>query len=213
MVASVASSSVGSNYAYESPSRSVASATKSKDAGSRPETSASSPATQPETLTPEQQRQVQQLKEIDRIVRAHEQAHIAVGADLVRGGASFTYQTGPDDKRYAVGGEVSIDVSPGRTPEETIPKAQHVRAAALAPADPSTQDQSVAAKASLMEANARIELSAQRQEEAAENSSAGPLSAVQNGTRFYQAVEQSGTSSASVGGGSIPLPDQSVLSD
>lgn len=200
MVASVSSSSVGTNYAYESPSRSVASATKSKEASSRPGTSANSDATQPETLTPEQQRQVQQLKEIDRKVRAHEQAHIAVGTDLVRGGASFTYQTGPDDQRYAVSGEVSIDASPGRTPEETIPKAQHIRATALAPADPSAQDQSVAAKASLMEANARIELSAQQQEESGESTSEGRLTTGEDGTRFYQAVAQSGTSSASVGG-------------
>lgn len=200
MVASVASSLIGSNYGYENPSRSVASATKSKDASSRPGTSASSGATRPETLTPEQQRQVQQLKEIDRKVRAHEQAHIAVGTDLVRGGASFTYQTGPDDQRYAVSGEVSIDASPGRTPEETIPKAQHIRATALAPADPSAQDQSVAAKASLMEANARIELSAQQQEESGESTSEGRLTTGEDGTRFYQAVAQSGISSASVGG-------------
>jgi len=88
-----------------------------------------------------------------------------VGGDLVRGGATFTYATGPDDKRYAVAGEVSIDTSPGRTPEETIPKAQHIRETALAPAEPSPQDRNVAAKAVQMESNARRELgSAQRGE-------------------------------------------------
>lgn len=113
-------------------------------------------------LTPEQQRQVEVLKNTDRKVRAHEQAHLAVGADLVRGGASFTYETGPDNKRYAVGGEVSIDTSPGRTPEDTIPKAQHIRATALAPVDPSPQDRSVAAQASRMESDARLEVSAKQ---------------------------------------------------
>ncbi len=114
-------------------------------------------------LTPEQQRQVNNLQQIDRKVHAHEQAHLAVGTDLVRGGASYTYDTGPDKKRYAVGGEVSIDASLGRTPEETVHKAQHIRAAALAPADPSPQDNSVAAQASRMESKALQEITAKQQ--------------------------------------------------
>ena len=117
------------------------------------------------SLTPEEQRQVRQLEQIDRRVRAHEQAHVAVGGDLVKGGATFTYTTGPDDKRYAVAGEVSIDTSPGRTPKETIPKAQHIRETALAPADPSPQDRSVAAKATKMEGDARREVAVLQQRE------------------------------------------------
>lgn len=108
-------------------------------------------------LSPEQQRQVDALKQTDREVRSHEQAHMSAGAGLVRG-SGYDYQVGPDNQRYAVGGEVSIDTSPGRTPEETIAKAQQIRAAALAPADPSTQDRRVAAAASQMEAQARQEL-------------------------------------------------------
>jgi len=118
-----------------------------------------------EGLTPEEQRVVRQLEQTDREVRAHEQAHLSVGADLVRGSPSYSYQIGPDDKRYAVGGEVSIDTSPGKTPEETIPKAQHIRSTALAPADPSAQDFRVAAGASQMEIDARMELAQQRSEE------------------------------------------------
>ncbi len=113
-------------------------------------------------LTAEQQRQVDELKKIDRKVHAHEQAHLAVGADLVRGRASYTYETGPDRNRYAVAGEVSIDTTPGRTPEDTIPKAQHIRATALAPVDPSPQDHSVAAQAARMESDARLEVAAKR---------------------------------------------------
>ena len=126
---------------------------------------ASRPAAKTDELTAQEQQQVLQLKQIDRQVRAHEQAHLSVGGDLVRGGASFTYQTGPDQQRYAVAGEVSIDVSPASTPQETLPKAAHIRAAALAPADPSVQDQSVAAQAERMAGEARIEIAALRMRE------------------------------------------------
>ena len=112
----------------------------------------------PEGLTPEELQVVRQLEQSDRKVRSHEQAHISAGADLVRGGPSYSYETGPDDKRYAVAGEVSIDASPGKTPEETIPKAQHIRSAALAPVDPSAQDYRVAASATQMEVDARMAL-------------------------------------------------------
>lgn len=119
-----------------------------------------SSAAQSSTLTPEQQRQLAALRESDRKVKSHEQAHMAAGAGLVRG-SSFQYQAGPDNKRYVVAGEVSIDVSPGRTPEETIAKAQQIRAAALAPADPSIQDRRVAAEAVQMETRARVEMASQ----------------------------------------------------
>ena len=121
-------------------------------------TAAHSSSKTTEGLTPEQLQVVRQLEQTDRKVRAHEQAHLSVGADLVRGGPSYSYETGPDDKRYAVAGEVSIDASPGKTPEETIPKAQHIRSAALAPVDPSAQDYRVAASATQMEVDARMAL-------------------------------------------------------
>lgn len=124
-------------------------------------------------LTPEQQRQVDALKQTDRKVRAHEQAHLSAGAELVRGGPSFTYTTGPDGRRYAVAGEVSIDTTPGRTPEDTVPKARHIRAAALAPADPSVQDRSVAAQASQMERQALQALVLQQSKAAAESAGNG----------------------------------------
>lgn len=106
------------------------------------------------------QSKVDQLKEIDRKVRAHEQAHIAAGGELIRGGVSFSYQKGPDGKLYVVGGEVSIDTSPGRTPAETVTRAQRIRSAALAPADPSPQDRQVAADAANMEASAQRDVAA-----------------------------------------------------
>jgi hypothetical protein len=105
-------------------------------------------------LTPEQQQVVAELRARDAEVRAHEAAHQAAAGDLA-GGASFTYQTGPDGRQYAVGGEVTVELRAGRTPDETIGNAQRVRRAALAPANPSAQDLSVAGAASRLEAGAR----------------------------------------------------------
>ncbi|MBI2306451.1 MAG: hypothetical protein HYU78_04035 [Rhodocyclales bacterium] len=112
-------------------------------------------------LTPGEARTVARLRETDRAVRQHELAHVAAGAGLVTSGPNYSYTTGPDGKRYAVGGEVSIDVSPARTPEATIAKARQIRSAALAPADPSGQDRQVAVAAGRLEAEARAELQTQ----------------------------------------------------
>lgn len=117
----------------------------------------------------QQQRQVQaqvnELKGRDREVRAHEAAHAAVGGQYA-GAPVFQYQRGPDGRRYAVGGEVSIDASPvPDNPQATIRKLETVRAAALAPADPSPQDRQVAARATALIAEARRQLAAQLREE------------------------------------------------
>lgn len=104
---------------------------------------------------------VAELKKTDQAVRQHEMAHMAAGGGLITSGASYTYVRGPDGQNYAVAGEVGIDTSPGRTPEETISKAQRIRAAALAPADPSSQDRAVAAQATQMEQQARMEIASQ----------------------------------------------------
>ena len=116
-------------------------------------------------LTEEEKEVVAKLQARDREVRAHEAAHAAAGGQYA-GAPTFTYQQGPDGRRYAVGGEVSIDLSPGSTPEETERKADQVRAAALAPADPSGQDRAVAAAAAQLKAQAQAEGAAQRREEA-----------------------------------------------
>jgi SprA-related family len=98
--------------------------------------------------------QVEQLRARDTEVRVHEAAHAAAAGGLA-GQTSLEYTTGPDGKRYAVGGEVSIDTSPGRTPEETVAKARTIRAAATAPANPSAQDLAVESAAAQMEADAQ----------------------------------------------------------
>lgn len=112
------------------------------------------------------QKRIEELKKIDSNVRAHEQAHLAAAGGLAMSGASFTYTRGPDGRQYAVAGEVSIDVSPGKTPQETINKAERIKAAALAPADPSAQDRAVAGSAAQMEAQARQQLAQEKMETA-----------------------------------------------
>ena len=115
-------------------------------------------------LTLEEKQQVNELKQRDTEVKAHEAAHLGVAGGLASGGASYEYQKGPDGRNYAVGGEVSIDSSPvNGDPKATIAKAQQIRRAALAPANPSSQDHKVVAKASQMEAEARQELSKNEQ--------------------------------------------------
>jgi hypothetical protein len=119
-----------------------------------------------EDLTDKEQAQVARLRARDIEVRNHEAAHMAAAGSF-GGGASFSYLTGPDGNRYAVGGEVPVRMVGGRTPEEAIRNAAQVRAAALAPADPSSQDMAVASEAAAMEADARAELAAQRNAESA----------------------------------------------
>ncbi len=108
---------------------------------------------------PERVAQLQQLKNRDREVRAHELAHVAAGGQYVTSGAQFSYQKGPDGRLYAVAGEVSIDTSPvAGNPQATIQKAQAIIRAAMAPAEPSGQDRQVAARASGMLQQARAQL-------------------------------------------------------
>ncbi len=118
------------------------------------------------TLTPEAQALIDQLKARDTEVRQHEQAHLATAGGLAVSGASYTYQRGPNGVSYAIGGEVNIDTSPGGTPEETIQRARTIQAAALAPAEPSGADRSVAAQAQQMETQARAELAQQQTQDA-----------------------------------------------
>lgn len=111
-------------------------------------------------LTEEEQQQVEELKRRDAEVREHEAAHLAAAGGYARGGAQYEYQTGPDGKQYAVGGEVQIDTSPvPDDPEATITKMEAVIRAALAPAEPSGQDRQVASEAQAAILKAQRELS------------------------------------------------------
>ena len=124
----------------------------------KPDQAAQTKGKDGQPLSEEESAQVTELKQTDRHVRAHEMAHLAAGAGLVKGGANYTYKQGPDGNLYAVAGEVSIDTSTGSTPRETITRMQRVKAAALAPSDPSPQDRAVAAAATAKAAEAASEL-------------------------------------------------------
>lgn len=102
-------------------------------------------------------RRIQELADRDREVRAHEQAHMAAGGQYA-GAASYQYERGPNGVNYAVSGEVPIDTGSASTPQATIQKAQVIKRAALAPAEPSAQDRRVAAQASQLESRARADL-------------------------------------------------------
>jgi hypothetical protein len=107
--------------------------------------------------SPEQDKVLKEMKSRDAEVKAHEQAHLAASGGAATGGAQFSYQAGPDGKRYATGGEVNIRIRSGKTPDETIRNAQQVERAALAPAKPSGQDLQVASEARRMQVQARAE--------------------------------------------------------
>ncbi|WDD98911.1 putative metalloprotease CJM1_0395 family protein [Thalassomonas actiniarum] len=113
---------------------------------------------QPDAEQLAEQQEIQALKSRDQEVRAHELAHASVGGSTT-GSPTYTYQQGPDGRKYAVGGEVSVDLSPvSGDPQATIAKMQKVHAAALAPAEPSGQDKQVAATASRIILQAQSEL-------------------------------------------------------
>jgi hypothetical protein len=141
-------------------------AQKQKDVGQKPNKAADQSQTDHQTqdqknvdgLSPEDERKVSEMVSTDHKVHTHEQAHMAAGGSLVRGGPSYNYRTGPDGKRYVVSGEVNIDTSTVRDdPDATIRKGYRIRAAALAPADPSSQDRKVASDADAMIMRAQME--------------------------------------------------------
>lgn len=135
-------------------------------ASNEAEPGAGSSATGKTEATPEQSRELQELKRTDREVRTHEQAHKAAGGAHA-GSIHLEYTVGPDGKRYASSGEVSIDVSevPG-DPEATLRKMEVVQRAANAPAEPSGADRQVAAQAASTASRARAELATERYSEA-----------------------------------------------
>ena len=121
--------------------------------------------TEEAAFTVEELKQLSELKSRDREVRSHEQAHLSVAGQYAAGGASYTFQRGPDGNSYAIGGEVPIDISSETTPEATILKMRTVRRAALAPAEPSGADRQISAHASAKELQARQEMAEELQKD------------------------------------------------
>ncbi len=108
-------------------------------------------------LSDAERKEVQELKRRDQEVRRHEQAHASIGGSYT-GSPQYKYQIGPDGRRYAVSGHVSVDTSPiPGDPQATAQKMERVRRAALAPAGPSGADRQIAARASRALVDARAE--------------------------------------------------------
>ena len=165
------------------------------------ETSAAPQGTEKQKDTTQQAQDldvIQQLKNRDTHVRAHEQAHLAVAGRYAAGSASFSYQTGPDGVKYAIGGEVPIDMSAESTPEATIQKMETVRRAALAPADPSPADLQIASAASAKEIQAMQELQViQREKANAHEPSAAAETSSRQDTNTSKASSPSDSAAAS----------------
>lgn len=128
-----------------------------------------------------EKRQIRELEARDKEVRAHEQAHATVGGQYA-GAPSYEFEVGPNGRQYAVSGEVSIDISKEASPEETVRKMQQVKAAALAPAEPSPQDLRVASEATQRASEARREVAQESAERAQQSLSENIPSAPQQQT-------------------------------
>jgi hypothetical protein len=90
----------------------------------------------------------------------HEQAHQSAAGSL-GGGIHIDY----DSNGVAVAGHVPISI-PGldrANPELTLSNAQRVRSAALAPADPSGADQSIASRAQSLIGQAQVQIQNNKQ--------------------------------------------------
>ncbi|WP_269518113.1 putative metalloprotease CJM1_0395 family protein [Alteromonas sp. BMJM2] len=156
------------------------------------------------SLTEEDKQKIEDLKARDQEVRTHEQAHAATGGQYA-GSPQYEYTTGPDNKRYVTGGEVSIDISEEQSAEQTLRKMQQVRAAALAPAQPSSQDLKVAAEAAQKAFDARNDIAKENRDSL---QSSGDVSAAE-GVNSVTGVSANGAVSESEPSGQGPS-DQGI---
>lgn len=144
-----------------------------------------------ETMSDKDLALLKKMRARDTQVRAHEMAHLAAAGGLARG-MSFSYELGPDGRRYATGGEVGLDMSTTGDPRSTISKMTRVQAAAMAPADPSPQDRAIAAQAQALILQAAMELSMemrQAQAEVAAEAEARAQASREKAASTYEAVQ------------------------
>lgn len=109
-------------------------------------------------LSRQESKEVRELRERDREVRSHEQAHAQAAGTLLQRGPVYEFEQGPDGKRYAINGYVIIDSTAADTPEATVRKAEKVIRAATAPMEPSSGDMQLAAKGRRMKMEALQEV-------------------------------------------------------
>lgn len=152
-------------------------------------------ATSSHSLSDEERKEIEQLKKRDLEVKNHERAHASIGGRYT-GSPNFQYETGPNGARYAIDGEVSIDLTEvANNPQATIDKMKQVYRAALAPLEPSFQDRSIATQAQQTITTARTELAKEQEEDLKETTqektpSTRPLTlspqAIQNLNQYKQ---------------------------
>lgn len=168
---------------------------------------------QGKALSAADQREVERLRQIDTAVRAHEQAHIRAGRGVITSGPNYTYTYGPDGRQYAIAGEVGIDTAPEREPRANIDKGQRIQDAALAPAQPSSQDYSVAAVGSQLEGQGRIDLAQELRDELIARREAAAEAAQENTARAEEADAASNEQTAASESTSAPPPAQNRPSE
>ena len=144
-------------------------------------------------LTQQEQQEVMELKNTDAKVKAHEHAHKAAAVGLKTTGPNYEYETGPDGKKYAVAGDVNVSYAKSSDPEVNLQNAQKLKAAALAPTDPSSQDRKVAQKADQEIAEAKREImeeqaETEEEEEASETNS--DMTSTQNADSKNTSLQQ-----------------------
>lgn len=106
-----------------------------------------------EELSREDQELVENLEARDAKVRNHESAHVmAAGGQASM--PTYTYQTGPDGKNYAIGGSVNIATMTTGDSEQDARRANTAYRAAMATGEPSSQDMQTATRARAMETEA-----------------------------------------------------------
>ena len=169
---SLSSQEIGSGVSLTKESKGTQTTTKVKTEPGQKTTKADGSPKDTFELSQDAQN-IRQLQRRDAEVRSHEAAHAAAGGQYA-GSPRFSYSKGADGRTYATAGEVSIDVAavPG-DPEATLQKANQVKAAALAPASPSSQDMKVAQKAQMMATKARQQMDEEQLPEANRSDSNG----------------------------------------
>lgn len=175
--------------------------TRSEDKGAHDQRNAQNEnaANNPLQLNEQEKKQVEALRKRDIEVRAHEAAHLAAAGQHARGGIQLDMTRGPDGRSYAIGGSVGIDTSRESTPEATIRKADQIKRAAMAPAEPSAQDRAVASEATAMKLEAQVELAEQQKAEANQTPSAEDSIQSKDSTKQSTAVAESNKESTNTG--------------
>ncbi len=144
--------------------------------------------------TKDEEKEIEELEDRDAEVKRHEQAHFQA-AGKYASPPKYEYQTGPDGKRYAVGGSVDIDMSEvPDDPQATLEKARVIKRAALAPEEPSAQDRKVAREADKMATQAQRQIGEQRVSGSSESTDAARASTEDSSAKTLKEIAAEGIS-------------------